>query len=110
MAGTSPAMTIIAENAREHFPHPEERGTRVSKDEATLGPRGSRRRASARLLTTRVGSITPRPRQLVGVEVGVAEQLLADPRALHEEADVELVGHAHATMHLHAFLNRQRRG
>src|SRR5207248_5390431 len=31
-------------------------------------------------------------------------------RALHEEADVELVGHAHAAVHLHALLHRKRRG
>ena len=55
-------------------------------------------------------SITLHPRQLIGMEIGVAEQFLADPRALHEEADVELVGHAHAAMHLHAFLDRQRCG
>ena len=55
-------------------------------------------------------SIILHPRQLVGVEIGIAEQFLADPGALHEEADVELVGHAHAAMHLHAFLHRQRRG
>src|SRR6202041_1744197 len=39
-------------------PHPEERGTRVSKDEATVGPHGSRRRK--RLLTMRFLSSTPR--------------------------------------------------
>src|ERR1700686_5102032 len=54
-------------------------------------------------------SIPLRPRQLVGVEIAVAEQLLADPRPLHEEADVELIGHAHAAMHMHALLDRQRR-
>src|SRR4051812_683140 len=55
-------------------------------------------------------SITLPPRQLIGVKIAVAEQFLADPRALHEEADVELVGHAHAAVHLHAFLDRERRG
>jgi hypothetical protein len=54
--------------------------------------------------------IVLQPRQLVGVEIAVAEQFLADPRALHEEADVELVGHAHAAMHLQGFLHRQRGG
>ena len=44
------------------------------------------------------------------MEIAVTEHFLADPRPLHEEADVELVGHAHAAMHLHAFLHRQRRG
>ena len=42
--------------------------------------------------------------------IRIAEQFLADPRALHEETDVELVGHAHAAVHLHSFLNRERRG
>ena len=65
-------------------------------------------RSCARLRYTR--SIPPRPRQLIGVVIGVAEQFLAHARALHEEADVELVGHAHAAMHLHAFLHRERRG
>src|SRR5438045_8119271 len=51
-------------------------------------------------------SITLRPRQLIGVKIGIPEQFLTHPRALHEEADVELVGHAHAAMHLHAFLHR----
>src|SRR6186997_3431428 len=55
-------------------------------------------------------SITLHPRQLTGVEIAVAEQFLADPRALHEEADVELVGHSHAAVHLHALLHRQRGG
>jgi hypothetical protein len=55
-------------------------------------------------------SITLQPRQLIGVKIAVAEQFLADPRALHEEADVELVGHTHAAMHLHALLHRERRG
>jgi len=49
-------------------------------------------------------------RQLIGVIVGVAEQFLANAGALHEEADVELIGHAHAAMHLHAFLHRARGG
>jgi hypothetical protein len=40
------------------------------------------------------------------VEVAVAEQFLADAGALHEEADVELIGHAHTAVHLHAFLQR----
>src|ERR1700731_5219570 len=68
------------------------------------------RDGASRLLTMRSQSITLHPGQLVGVKIAVAEQLLADPRALHEEADIELVGHAHAAMHLHALLNRQRRG
>ena len=55
-------------------------------------------------------SIAPEPRQLIGVIVGVAEQFLADAGALHEEADVELIGHAHAAMHLHALLHRARGG
>src|SRR6185437_1734539 len=64
----------------------------------------------ASLAMTMKLSIILHPRQLVGVEVAVAEQFLADPGALHEEADVELVGHAHAAMHLHAFLHGERRG
>ena len=44
------------------------------------------------------------------MEIGIAKQLLADPRALHEKTDVELVGHTHAAMHLHALLHRARRG
>src|SRR3954453_10000137 len=47
--------------------------------------------------------ITPQPRQLIGMEIGITKQLLAYPRAFHEEADIELVGHAHAAMHLHTF-------
>jgi len=45
---------------------------------------------------------------LVGVKITVAEQLLADPRALHEEADVETGRSCHAAMHLHAFLHGER--
>src|SRR6185437_4554258 len=55
-------------------------------------------------------SIPPRPCQLVGMEIGIAEQFLADAGAFHEKADVELVGHAHAAMHLHALLHRAGRG
>src|SRR3982075_4287216 len=55
-------------------------------------------------------SITLHPCQLVSMKIVVAEQFLAHPRALHEEADVELVGHAHAAVHLNAFLHRQGRG
>ena len=62
------------------------------------------------VLVRGIALIILQPRQLVGVEIAVAKQFLADPRALHEKADVELVGHAHAAMHLHAFLHRQRRG
>jgi hypothetical protein len=58
----------------------------------------------------RLPSIILHPRQLIGVVITVAEQFLADSRALHEEADIELVGHTHAAVHLDAFLNRQRRG
>jgi hypothetical protein len=47
-------------------------------------------------MTDQKNSITLHPRQLTGVEIAVAEQFLAHPRTLHEEADVELVGHAHA--------------
>jgi transposase len=54
--------------------------------------------------------VTLHPRQLIGVEIGITEQFLAHPRAFHEEADVELVGHSHAAMHLHAFLHRLCRG
>src|SRR6266849_7082582 len=72
---------------------------------------------SSRAMTTvydaplsHVISIALHPRQLVSMKIAVAEQFLADPGALHEEADIELVGHAHAAMHLHALLHRQRRG
>ena len=68
-----------------------------------------RRRKSASLTMRGKSSITLHPRQLIRVIIAVAEQFLADPRAFHEEADVELVGHTHAAVHLHAFLNRQRR-
>src|SRR6267378_4354794 len=54
-----------------------------------------------------VTSITLHPRQLVRMKIAVAKQFLADPGALHEEADVELVGHAHAAMHLHTLLDRR---
>src|ERR1700680_3621046 len=66
------------------------------------------RDGASRLLTMRSQSIALSPLQLIRMKIAVAEQLLADPRALHEEADIELVGHAHAAMHLHALLNRQR--
>jgi hypothetical protein len=58
----------------------------------------------------RIVSIPSRPRELIGVEIGVPKQLLADARPLHEKADVELVGHTHAAVHLHAFLHCARRG
>src|SRR5262245_59950888 len=48
--------------------------------------------------------VRPQLRQTGGVEIRVAEQLLADAHALHEQADVELVGHADAAVHLQAFL------
>ncbi len=38
----------------------------------------------------------------------VAEQLLRDAHPLHVQTDVEIVGHAHAAVHLHAFLHRER--
>src|SRR5262249_31663959 len=52
--------------------------------------------------------VAPHPRQLISMIVRVAEQFFAHAGALHEKADVELVGHAHAAMHLHAFLHRAR--
>ena len=41
------------------------------------------------------------------MKVRVAIQLLQNAGALHEEADVKLVGHSHAAMHLHGFLHGQ---
>src|SRR6476660_5087764 len=55
-------------------------------------------------------SISPQERQLLCVEIGVSEELLAYAGPFHEEADVELISHAHAAMHLHALLHRARRG
>src|SRR6516164_10344565 len=50
--------------------------------------------------------ITMQLRKLGRVEVRVAEEFLTHPGTLHEQPDVELVGHADAAMHLHAFLDR----
>src|SRR3954464_2212668 len=58
----------------------------------------------------RVRSVALDPCELIGMEISVSEQLLAHPGALHEEPDVELVGHPHPAVHLHAFLNGKRRG
>jgi hypothetical protein len=55
-------------------------------------------------------SITPRERELLGMKISVPEELLTDTGAFHEKADVELIGHAHATMHLHTLLHREDRG
>ncbi|MNV10122.1 hypothetical protein D3C71_1006350 [compost metagenome] len=41
------------------------------------------------------------------MEAGVAEQFVEDADALHEQADVKLVGHADAAVHLHRLLHRE---
>src|SRR5271166_6473089 len=48
------------------------------------------------------------PGQPVGMKVRIAEQFLAHADPLHEQADVEFVGHADAAMHLYGFLHSQR--
>src|ERR1035437_9919247 len=50
------------------------------------------------LMSVGRASIALHPCQLVGMKVAVAEQFLADRKSVHEEADVELVGHAHAAV------------
>ena len=39
------------------------------------------------------------------MEVIVAVSLSADSRTFHEEANIELIRHTDAAMHLHAFLS-----
>ena len=51
-------------------------------------------------------SVAAQPRQPVDVPGGVAPQLLQHARTLHERAEVELLGHAHAAVPLHRFLRR----
>src|SRR3546814_5058998 len=73
------------------------------------GPPGSRRTDTLFPYTTLFRcSITVQPRHAVGVEAGVAEQLLQHAVALHIEADVVFVGHADAAVHLDAFLHGER--
>src|SRR5712691_7257306 len=49
-------------------------------------------------------SVAPPPGQPVGMELHIPEQLLRHADAFHEQADVELVRHAHAAVHLHRLL------
>src|SRR5690606_18349182 len=58
----------------------------------------------------RRASVAAKDADVVDVEVVVAEELLADARALHEQADVELVGHADAAVHLHRLLDGESAG
>jgi hypothetical protein len=44
----------------------------------------------------------------VGVKVRIAKQFLAYANPLHEQADVEFVGHADAAVHLDRFLHGER--
>ena len=44
------------------------------------------------------------------MEIGVAKQFLQHAGALHEEAEVKCIGHAHAAMHLHGLLHCERGG
>ena len=52
-------------------------------------------------------SDTAQLRHAIAVEEHVAEQLAKDRFALHEQADVMLVGHADAAVHLHPFADRE---
>src|SRR5580658_1389985 len=54
-------------------------------------------------------SISRKSGVAVAVEGGVAEARLRDPRALQEEADLVLVGHADAAMHLDAFVADEKK-
>ena len=47
-------------------------------------------------------------REAIGVVVRVAEQFVAYPHALHEQPDVEFIGHPDAAVHLHRLLHRLR--
>src|SRR5271155_52310 len=49
-------------------------------------------------------------RELVRVKVRIAKQLLPYSNPLHEEADLEFVGHPDSAVHLHGFLHRERGG
>src|SRR5580692_9334354 len=53
-------------------------------------------------------SVAVEAREPIGVKVRVAEQLLAYANPLHEQPDVELVGHPDAAMHLHRFIHGER--
>ena len=49
----------------------------------------------------------PHPRHRLGMEPCVAQEFIQHAHPLHEQADVILVGHADAAVHLDAFLHRQ---
>src|SRR5215510_12631009 len=54
-------------------------------------------------------SVARELREAIGVVVVVAESLAGRAGALHEEADVEFVGHADAAVHLHCLVGRDAR-
>src|SRR5882757_5912920 len=56
-----------------------------------------------------LGSVSAESGQAVGVEVRIPKELLPDAGALHEQADIEFVGHSDTTVHLYALLHGQRR-
>src|ERR1019366_10804760 len=53
-------------------------------------------------------SVAVGPSQPIGVKVRIAEQFLAYADPLHEQADVEFVGHPDTAMHLHGFIHGER--
>ena len=50
-------------------------------------------------------SVAVQSREAISMKVRVAEKLLADAHALHEQADIEFVGHSDTTVHLYALLH-----
>ena len=70
-----------------------------SRGEALIGLPATK--ASARFCS----SVAVEAGEPVGVKVRIAKQFLANANPLHEQADVEFVGHADAAVHLDRFLH-----
>src|SRR5690606_25911853 len=80
---------------------------------AAAGETGVKARTSAtsaarmlhkRFPLTRIASIPFEGRVALAMEIAIAEGRSRNAGALHEEAHIELVRHAHAAMHLQAFI------
>ena len=73
---------------------------------ARRGPRAGSARSDSSPAGT---SIPAEPSPTVAMEICVTEGLCRRPRPLQEEPDLMFVGHANATVHLHAFVRHQDR-
>src|SRR5262249_5830251 len=103
-AGSVVRFSKRASSRRGSPPLPSRRVSHAASSARAPARSTRRARASARIAAA-TWSMAIKTRELLGMEVGVAEQFLPYAHAFHEEADVELVGHADAAMHLHRLLH-----